>query len=179
MRLVGEGPRDRLSDPPRRVRRELEALAVIELLRGADEADGALLDEIQERQALVPVLLRDRDDEAKIRLDHLLLRAVVAALDALRQLDLLRGREQVDLADVLQEELQRVGRHLTRLLRLLLVVVGLGHDLDLKLLESVVEVVDLARLEVELVQGDRNLVGAQMPGFLACLQQRLGVVRLE
>src|SRR5262249_60151730 len=40
------------------------------------------------------------------------LRGFVAALDLLRELDLLRGREQVDLADVLQEHLERVGREL-------------------------------------------------------------------
>src|SRR4051812_1853921 len=37
---------------------------------------------------------------------------MVAALDALGELDLLRGGEQIDLADVLQEELERVGRDL-------------------------------------------------------------------
>ena len=111
-RLVGERARDRLADPPRRVGRELEALAPVELLGGADEADRPLLDQVEERQALVAVALRDRDDEAQVRLDHLLLRAVVAALDPLRELDLLRGGQQVDLADVLQEELQRVGREL-------------------------------------------------------------------
>ena len=124
-RLVGERARDRLADPPRRVGRELEALAVVELLGRADEADRALLDQIEERQALVAVALRDRDDEAEVRLDHLLLRAVVAALDALRELDLLRRGEQVDPADVLQEELQRVGRDLARRLgRRLLLFLG-------------------------------------------------------
>ena len=110
--LVGERAGDRLADPPRRVRRELVALAPVELLGGADEADRPLLDQIEERQPLVAVALRDRDDEAEVRLDHLLLRAVVAALDPLRELDLLGGGQQLDLADVLEEELQRVGRDL-------------------------------------------------------------------
>ena len=91
---------------------------MVELLGRADEADRPLLDQVEERQPLVAVALRDRDDEAEVRLDHLLLRAVVAALDPLRELDLLGGGEQVDLADVLQEELQRVGRDLERLGRL-------------------------------------------------------------
>src|SRR5690349_9710043 len=38
-RLVGERAGDRLADPPRGVGRELEALAVVELLRGAHEAE--------------------------------------------------------------------------------------------------------------------------------------------
>ena len=110
--LVGERTGDRLADPPRRVGRELVALAPVELLGGADQADRSLLDQIEERQPLVAVALRDRDDEAEVRLDHLLLRAVVAALDPLRELDLLGGGQQLDLADVLEEELQRVGRDL-------------------------------------------------------------------
>src|SRR3954453_8886097 len=43
-RLVGERAGDRLADPPGGVGRELEALAVVELLRGADQAERALLD---------------------------------------------------------------------------------------------------------------------------------------
>ena len=62
-------------------------------------------------QALVAVVLRDRDDEAEVRLDHLLLRVEVAALDALGEVDLLLRGEQADLADVLEEQLQRVRRH--------------------------------------------------------------------
>ena len=63
---------------------------------------------------------------------------MVAALDPLRELDLLRGGEQRHLADVLEEELERVGGDLGRLaaspsLGLLL---GLGlDDLDVELLE--------------------------------------------
>ena len=110
-RLVGERAGDRLADPPGRVGRELEALAVVELLRGADEAERALLDEVQERQALVAVVLGDRDDEAEVRLDHLLLRVEVAALDALGEVDLLLRGEQPDLADVLEEQLKGVRRH--------------------------------------------------------------------
>src|SRR4029079_5064509 len=87
-RLVGERAGDRLADPPGRVGRELEALAVVELLRGADEAERALLNQVEEGQALVSVVLRDRDDQAEVRLDHLLLRVEIAALDALREVDL-------------------------------------------------------------------------------------------
>src|SRR2546421_241385 len=67
-RLVGERTRDSLADPPRRIRRELEALAVVELLGGANEPDRPLLDQVEERQALVAVALGDRHDEAKVRL---------------------------------------------------------------------------------------------------------------
>src|SRR6266508_737463 len=67
-RLVGDGARDRLPDPPRRVGRELVALAVVELLDRADEADVPLLDEVEEAHAAADVLLRDGHDEAEIGL---------------------------------------------------------------------------------------------------------------
>ena len=148
--LVGDRPRDRLADPPGRVRRELEALAPVELLRRADEPDRALLDQVEEREALVAVALRDRDDEAEVRLDHRLLRRVVAALDPLGELDLLGGGEERHLADVLEEELQRVGRDLglgrSQARSRSASCLGLGgDDLDLLLVERVVERVELRR----------------------------------
>jgi hypothetical protein len=62
---------------------------------------------------------------------------MVTTLDPLRELDLLRGGQEVDLADVLQEELQRVGRELAvdALLGLLDrggVEVSLGVDLRIE-----------------------------------------------
>jgi hypothetical protein len=56
------------------------------------------------------VALRDRHDQAQVRLDHAALRALVAALDRLREDDLLVGGEQLVAADVGEEELQAVGR---------------------------------------------------------------------
>ena len=173
--LVGERPGDGLADPPGGVGRELEALAVVELLGRAHQPDRALLNQIEEGQALVSVALGDRDDEAQVGLDHLLLGAVVAALDPLRQLHLLRGRQQVDAADLLEEELQRVGRqlapglrHFDRLGRSLAV-----HDFDLELVEGVVELVQLLGVELELVERGRDVLGSQRAGGAAGLEQNL------
>src|SRR4051812_10258062 len=171
-RLVRQGAGDRLADPPGRVGRELEALAVVELLRRADETEGALLDEVQERQALVAVVLGDRDDQAQVRLDHLLLGVEVAALDALGEIDLLLRREQTDLPDVLQEELKGVGGHVraqvqrglrlapTALVGRALDLLGgsggrvdLLDELDLRLLEEAVQLLDVGLVEIQL--GDR------------------------
>ena len=110
-RLVGQRAGDRLTDPPSCVGRKLEALAVVELLGRADEPECALLDQVEERQALVAVVLRDRNDEAQVRLDHLVLGVKVATFDLLRQVNLFLGGQQANLADVLEEELQRIGRH--------------------------------------------------------------------
>src|SRR6266568_6353477 len=95
-------------NPPGRVRRELCSpcasrlvgpSSTVELLGGANEANRSFLDQVEEWEPLVAVALRDRDDETEVRLHHLLLRTVVAALDPLRELDLLSGRQQLNLAD--------------------------------------------------------------------------------
>jgi len=106
---------------------------------------------------------------------------VLAALDPLCELHLLGRGEQRDLADVLKEELERVGRDLglgldlgLRLLRL----VGMD-DGDLGLLESRVEVVELCRLELELVERERELVGVELPGAVPRLQESLALVADE
>jgi hypothetical protein len=48
-----------LADPPRGIGGELVAATVLKLLDAANEAEVALLDEIQELQAAVAVLLGD------------------------------------------------------------------------------------------------------------------------
>ena len=92
--LVGDGAGDRLADPPGGVGGELIAAAVFELLDGLHEAHVAFLDEVGEEQAAVLVLLRDRDDEAEVMLNHL-------GLGALRFVEV--------LADV-AGEVQELGR---------------------------------------------------------------------
>ena len=133
-------------------------------------------------QPLVAVALGDRDDEAEVGLDHRLLGGVVAELDPLRELDLLRRGEERHLADVLEEELQRVGRDL-RLGGPLLLGVGLAllgaDDVDLRLFERGVELVELGRIEVELVEREGDLLGVELAGALAGLEQRPHLEQVE
>ena len=68
--MVRDGALHRLADPPGRVGRELVAAAPVELLDGAVEAERALLDQVEERNAEAAVALGDRDDEPQVRLDH-------------------------------------------------------------------------------------------------------------
>ena len=107
-RLVGQAAGHRLADPPGGVGRELQVAAPVELLHGADEPDRALLDQIQEAEALAAVPLGDGDHEPQVRLDHAALGRHVAGLDALGQLDLLDLREQGIAPDLVQEALERV-----------------------------------------------------------------------
>src|SRR5207344_2133070 len=65
-RVVRDRALHRLANPPGRVGRELVAAAPVELLDRAVQAERALLDQVEERQALVAVVLGDRDDQAQV-----------------------------------------------------------------------------------------------------------------
>src|SRR3984885_2802198 len=68
--LVGDGAGDGLTDPPGGIGREFVTATVLELVDGLHEADITLLDEVEELEAAVGVLLRDRDDESKVGFDE-------------------------------------------------------------------------------------------------------------
>jgi hypothetical protein len=106
---------------------------------------------------------------------------VLPALDALRELDLLRGGQQWDLADVLEEELQGIRRDLGLRLDLDLGLVGRAcvDDSDLGLLEGSEEVVELRGLEVELVERERELVGVDLARAIPDLEEALALVAGE
>src|ERR687888_620810 len=76
---------DGLADPERRVSREPEPLAPVELLHGPDEAEHALLNEVAEREPLALVAARVRDDQTQVGVDHAVLGSEIALLDALGQ----------------------------------------------------------------------------------------------
>ncbi len=64
--LLGEGTTEGLLDPPHGVGGELVAAGGVEAVDGAQEADGALLHEVVEGEAAVPVAPGDGDDEAVV-----------------------------------------------------------------------------------------------------------------
>ena len=112
--LVRDRAGHRLADPPGRVGRELVAAAVVELLHRPDQAERALLDQVQERQPAPDVALGDRHHQAQVRLDHVLLGGDVAALDPLGEQHLLLGAQQRHAADRAQIQAQRVEARLDR-----------------------------------------------------------------
>jgi hypothetical protein len=117
----------------------------------------AFLDEVEEGETLVAIVLRDRDDEPQVALDHAALGLHVAALDALGELDLVRGGQERVPPDLAQEELEGVScrlqalgearRRARRLLRRRLLL-RLLH-LDPALFELLVQDLDVGRLELE------------------------------
>ena len=113
--LVGERARDGLADPPRRVRRELVAHAVVELLHRTDQPEVALLDQVEQRHAGLRVVARDRHHQPQVALDQLALRGLVALVLPAGELALLGGREQPAVADLADVELQRILGRLGRL----------------------------------------------------------------
>ena len=192
-RLVGDRARDGLPDPPGRVGRELVALAVVELLDGADQPERALLDQVEEGEAAAEVALCDRDDEAEVGLDHLPLRLHVAALDALGEVDLLVGGEQRHLADLAQVEAEGVERGLDGevelrrhlllfderlLVRRMLVLLALD-ELDAVVDQVGVEVLDLLLREVDLLEALDDLVVGEDPFVETLLDELVELLDLR
>ena len=91
-RLIGDGAGDGLTDPPGSVGGELIALGVVELLHGLDQAQIALLDQVQEQHTAAHIALGDGHHQTQIGLGQLLL-GLLAGLDLLFQLDHLRLRD--------------------------------------------------------------------------------------
>ena len=81
---------------------------MVELLDGPDQAEDALLDQVQEREARAPVALGVGHHEPQVRLDHPVLCSLIPALDPLGQVHLPGGRQEWPLRDVAQEHLERV-----------------------------------------------------------------------
>ena len=69
--LIGDRAGDGLTNPPRRVCRELVTAAVFKPVDSLHQADVAFLDEVEELQAAIRVLLGNRDDQPKIGFDQL------------------------------------------------------------------------------------------------------------
>ena len=164
-RLIGDRALAGLPDPPGRIRRELEALAPVELLDRTVESDDALLDEVAKRDPASAIALRDVNDEAQVGVDHALLRLPVAALDALGERDLLRRRQQVVLAELAHEQRHRVGHTgqvgleskvglvadgVGRIALELVRLVSRGSDLDSARLELAAKKRELVVVEIEL-----------------------------
>src|SRR5512132_94532 len=172
--LVGDRSGDRLADPPRRVRRELVALGVVELLDRADEPEVALLDQIEEQHPAAYVPLRDRDHQAQVRLDQLALRELSVAFDAAQEVvERLAGLRLVGLADPVPPD----PLDLAELLHLMIADRDdrLGHQAKALLVDPVLLLRELAEHGRELARldapGEIDLLGGREEGDLADLLQ--------
>src|SRR5450759_182567 len=99
-RLLGKRLENGLADPPHRVRDEFDTLRLVELVRRANEAEVALVDQIGKRDALVLILLGHRYDKAQVRPHQLVERLLVVHADPSRQRRFfIAGNQRID-ADV-------------------------------------------------------------------------------
>ena len=73
--LIRDSSRYRLSDPPRRVGRELVAAVIFELVDRLDKTDISFADDVFEIKSAVVVLFRDADNESQVSLNQLVFRA--------------------------------------------------------------------------------------------------------
>ena len=106
-RLVRERAFDGLFDPPGGVSRKLCAFLWIEPFDALHQSNVPFIDKVEQRQAVAFVVPSDFNDQTQVRLDHLVARPSVAALDALGQFDLLLRRQQRSLANFPQVEMKR------------------------------------------------------------------------
>ena len=106
-RLLSQRLKDCLANPPHRVRDELDSLGFVEFVRGADQTEIALVDQVGERHALILVLLRHRNHEAQIRTDQFVERILITDADSTRQFGFLFARDEGIDTDVAQVLVQR------------------------------------------------------------------------
>ena len=135
-RLVGDGARDRLPNPPGGVSGELVPPAVLELVHRLHQPDITLLDQVQKLQAAVGILLGDGNHQAQVGLDQLVLRrsGLSLAIDDGLERALQSDRRRL----VLLLELRQAGLVLPQLLFYVFASVVPGH------LQAPFEPVDVA-----------------------------------
>jgi hypothetical protein len=71
--LIGDGTGDGLADPPRCIRGEFVAAAILEFVHRFHEADVPFLDQVKELQPAVGVLFGDGDDKTQVGFNELAL----------------------------------------------------------------------------------------------------------
>src|SRR5207248_11210141 len=98
-----------MTNPPHRVRDELDALRLIEFARGANQTEIALLDEIEEGNGTPLVPLGSRDHEAEICANEGVDCVTLAKPDSPPQLEFLATSKQPVPANLLEILRERIG----------------------------------------------------------------------
>ncbi len=87
-RLVCDRARDRLTDPPRRIRGKFESFLIVKLFHRFHQSEVAFLDQIQKQHPASDIPLRNGNNQPQVCLRQALLRRFIAFLHLARQLDL-------------------------------------------------------------------------------------------
>src|SRR5713226_6860909 len=135
--LIGDCAGNSLANPPRGIGRELIAAAVFELVDRLHQADVTFLNQVEELQAAIRVLLRNRDDQTQVRFDQFALGVlgVHVALDDLA----LRALEFLEQQACFRFELFQLSADRARLLLIFLALL-----LTARRLGPLLQVLDLA-----------------------------------
>ena len=107
-RLLSEGLKDRLANPPYSIRDELETARFIEFLRCFDESEIAFVNKVRKTKSLILILFRNRNDEAQIRANQFLKRFAVSIAYSACQLNLLIYIDKGFSSNLLQVFIQRL-----------------------------------------------------------------------
>src|SRR5438093_1247821 len=110
-RVLRKGVEDRLPHPPYRVGDELHVALGVEPLARLDEAERALVDQVEEGEAQPAVPLGVGDDEAEVGLHEALQGLVVAALDAAAELLFLVAAQRLEARDLPDVGVEAVAAH--------------------------------------------------------------------
>ena len=96
-----------LTDPPYRIRDELESTRLVKTLGCLDQAKVAFVDQIRKGQPLVLVLLGHRHDKTKVGLGQLLEGKLVPSFDFSGELHLFLCRDEVHTTNFLEVFVKR------------------------------------------------------------------------
>ena len=99
--LVGESAFDRLLNPPCGIGAELATFDGVKAIDSFHETNVALRDQVGDGHAVASVVLSDLHNEAKIGLDHLGARSLVALFDPFRKCNFILGSEERSFRDLL------------------------------------------------------------------------------
>ena len=100
--------KDRLANPPHGVGDKLESTGFIKPLCGLDKAQISFIDQVSKREALVLVLLGNRNNKAKIRFGEFFKGDLVTFLDSLRQFYFFVGGKKINFAYFLEVFVKRL-----------------------------------------------------------------------
>ena len=100
--LVGEGAFDGLFDPPSRVGGKFAAFVGVKPFYGLHQTNVSFRNQIQERQAIIGVVLRNFDHKAEVGLDHVVPGGLAAGLNFCGEFDFLLGCQERSLPNLPQ-----------------------------------------------------------------------------
>lgn len=190
-RLIRDRAGDGLANPPGRVGRKFESLGVVKLIHRLDQAEVALLDQVEELHAAPHIALCNADDQAQICLRQPLLSDRIVFTDADGKVNFFLTAQQGNAADLFEIDLDRIvhcyifvidpnGKvgirclwHIRRVKRNHIQgsVSEIVDNFNILAFNRVVELVQLLHVHIHFYDGRINLMRRQAAACFAFIQQ--------